>query len=163
VGNALAAQNQIVPVGDIKIGHDDYTVQLNDSPTAIEELNNLPIKTVNGATITIGQVAHVRDGSPPQQNIVRVDGHRAVLMSALKNGNASTLALVEDQATRRPIGVRESRRNLGGARGRHRRVSDFGDDPGVSGKLALDGDHCGIDSARRAFRYCVASRNGTNA
>jgi multidrug efflux pump subunit AcrB len=94
VGNALAAQNQIVPVGDIKIGHDDYTVQLNDSPTAIEELNNLPIKTVNGATITIGQVAHVRDGSPPQQNIVRVDGHRAVLMSALKNGNASTLAVV---------------------------------------------------------------------
>jgi multidrug efflux pump subunit AcrB len=94
VGNALANQNQIVPVGDIKIGRDDYMVQLNDSPTAIEELNNLPIKTVNGATITMGQVAHVRDGSPPQQNIVRVDGHRAVLMSALKNGNASTLDVV---------------------------------------------------------------------
>src|SRR5215469_10537079 len=94
VSNALAAQNQIVPVGTIKMGHDEYTVNLNDSPTAIEQLNNLPIKTVNGATITIGQVAHVRDGSPPQQNVVRVDGHRAVLMSFLKGGDVSTLAVV---------------------------------------------------------------------
>ena len=94
VGNALAAQNQIVPVGDIKIGDYEYTVELNDSPAAIEELNNLPIKTVDGATITIGQVAHVRDGSPPQNNVVRVDGHRAVLMPALKGGNVSTLAVV---------------------------------------------------------------------
>ena len=94
VGNALAAQNQIVPVGDIKIGSDEYTVELNDSPTAIQELNNLPIKTVDGATITIGQVAHVRDGSPPQNNVVRVDGHRAVLMPILKGGNVSTLDVV---------------------------------------------------------------------
>ena len=94
VGNALAAQNQIVPVGDIKIGSNEYTVELNDSPTAIQELNNLPIKTVDGATITIGQVAHVRDGSPPQNNVVRVDGHRAVLMPILKGGNVSTLDVV---------------------------------------------------------------------
>ncbi|HKT30051.1 efflux RND transporter permease subunit [Dyella sp.] len=94
VGNALAAQNQIVPVGDIKIGSNEYTVELNDSPTAIEELNNLPIKTVDGATITIGQVAHVRDGAPPQNNVVRVDGHRAVLMPILKGGNVSTLDVV---------------------------------------------------------------------
>ncbi|MFC3652436.1 efflux RND transporter permease subunit [Dyella humi] len=94
VSNALAAQNQIIPVGTIKIGHNEYTVNLNDSPDAIEQLNNLPIKTVNGATITIGQVAHVRDGSPPQQNVVRVDGHRAVLMSFLKGGNVSTLSVV---------------------------------------------------------------------
>ncbi|GAB2588288.1 efflux RND transporter permease subunit [Dyella jejuensis] len=94
VGNALAAQNQIVPVGDVKIGRYEYTVNLNDSPAAIDELNNLPIKTVDGATITIGQVAHVRDGSPPQENVVRVDGHRAVLMPALKGGNVSTLAVV---------------------------------------------------------------------
>ncbi|GLQ88039.1 efflux RND transporter permease subunit [Dyella flagellata] len=94
VGNALAAQNQIVPVGDIKIGSNEYTVDLNDSPSAIEELNNLPIKTVDGATITIGQVAHVRDGSPPQNNVVRVDGHRAVLMPILKGGNVSTLDVV---------------------------------------------------------------------
>ncbi|RDS79467.1 AcrB/AcrD/AcrF family protein [Dyella monticola] len=94
VSNALAAQNQIVPVGTIKIGQYEYTVNLNDSPSAIAQLNNLPIKTVNGATITIGQVAHVRDGSPPQQNVVRVDGHRAVLMSFLKGGNVSTLDVV---------------------------------------------------------------------
>ncbi|RDS79469.1 AcrB/AcrD/AcrF family protein [Dyella monticola] len=94
VGNALAAQNQIVPVGTIKIGQYEYTVNLNDSPLAIEELNKLPIKTVDGATITMGEVAHVRDGSPPQENVVRVDGHRAVLMSFLKGGKVSTLDVV---------------------------------------------------------------------
>ncbi|PTR34967.1 multidrug efflux pump subunit AcrB [Luteibacter sp. OK325] len=94
VGNALAAQNQIIPVGTAKIGTYEYHVQLNNSPAAIDELNDLPIKTVNGATITIGDVAHVRDGAPPQNNIVRVDGKRAVLMPALKNGNASTLDVV---------------------------------------------------------------------
>ncbi|GAA0921048.1 efflux RND transporter permease subunit [Luteibacter anthropi] len=94
VGTALSAQNQIIPVGTAKIGTFEYNVQLNNSPTAIDELNNLPIKTVNGATITIGDVAHVRDGSPPQNNVVRVDGKRAVLMPALKNGNASTLDVV---------------------------------------------------------------------
>ncbi|POA49949.1 MULTISPECIES: efflux RND transporter permease subunit [unclassified Pseudomonas] len=95
VGNALAAQNQIIPVGTTKLGGNEYTVLLNNSPSAIDELNDLPIKTVDGALITIGQVAHVRDGSPPQTNIVRVDGHRAVLMPALKNGNISTLAIVD--------------------------------------------------------------------
>ncbi|KAF1051663.1 MAG: Multidrug resistance protein MdtC [Stenotrophomonas maltophilia] len=94
VGNALAAQNQIIPVGTAKLGHSEYTVLLNNSPSAIDELNALPIKTVDGAVITIGQVAHVRDGSPPQTNVVRVDGHRAVLMPALKNGNVSTLSIV---------------------------------------------------------------------
>ena len=95
VGNALAAQNQIIPVGTAKLGTYEYTVLLNNSPKAIDELNDLPIKTVNGALITIGQVAHVRDGSPPQTNIVRVDGHRAVLMPVLKNGNISTLSIVD--------------------------------------------------------------------
>ncbi|MBD8882232.1 efflux RND transporter permease subunit [Rhodanobacter sp. 7MK24] len=94
VANALAAQNQIIPVGTAKIGTYEYHVQLNNSPTAIDMLNSLPIRTVNGATITIGDVAHVRDGSPPQNNIVRVDGGRAVLMPILKTGSASTLAVV---------------------------------------------------------------------
>ncbi|CDF84375.1 RND transporter, heavy metal efflux (HME) family permease [Pseudomonas knackmussii B13] len=94
VGNALAAQNQIIPVGTAKLGHKEYTVLLNNSPSAIDELNALPIKTVDGTVITIGQVAHVRDGSPPQTNVVRVDGHRAVLMPALKNGEVSTLSIV---------------------------------------------------------------------
>ncbi len=95
VGAALAAQNQIIPVGTAKLGTYEYTVMLNNSPKAIDELNDMPIKTVNGAPITIGQVAHVRDGSPPQTNIVRVDGQRAVLMPALKNGNISTLSIVD--------------------------------------------------------------------
>ncbi len=95
VANALAAQNQIIPVGTAKLGGDEYTILLNNSPTAIDALNDLPIKTVDGAEITLGQVAHVRDGSPPQTNIVRVDGRRAVLMPALKNGNISTLSIVD--------------------------------------------------------------------
>ncbi|GLQ49114.1 efflux RND transporter permease subunit [Dyella flava] len=94
VSNALAAQNQIIPVGTIKIGHYEYIANLNDSPEVIAELNNLPIKTVNGATITIGDVAHVHAGSPPQTNEVRVNGHRAVLMSFLKGGDVSTLDIV---------------------------------------------------------------------
>ena len=94
VSNALAAQNQIIPVGTAKIGTYEYHVQLNNSPEAVAELNQLPVKTVHGATITIGEVAHVRDGAAPQTNIVRVDGHRAVLMPALKVGDASTLSVV---------------------------------------------------------------------
>ncbi|WP_243050197.1 efflux RND transporter permease subunit [Dyella sp. RRB7] len=94
VSNALAAQNQIIPVGTAKIGTYEYHVQLNNSPEAIAELNQLPVKTVHGATITIGEVAHVRDGAAPQTNVVRVDGHRAVLMPALKVGDASTLSVV---------------------------------------------------------------------
>ncbi len=94
VGNALAAQNQITPVGTAKLGGNEFTVLLNNSPSDIEALNDLPIRTVNGAVVTIGQVAHVRDGSPPQTNIVRVNGGHSVLMAALKNGDASTLTLV---------------------------------------------------------------------
>lgn len=94
VGNALAAQNLITPVGTAKLGSNEFTVLLNNSPSEIEALNDLPIRTVNGAVVTIGQVAHVRDGSPPQTNIVRVNGGHSVLMAALKNGDASTLTLV---------------------------------------------------------------------
>jgi len=95
VAQALAAQNQITPAGDAKIGGYDYTIKLNDSPEAIAALGDLPIKTVDGATIYIRDVAHVRDGSPPQQNEVRVDGRRSVLMSVLKSGSASTLSIID--------------------------------------------------------------------
>jgi CzcA family heavy metal efflux pump len=95
VGAALAAQNQIIPPGTAKIGDYEYFIKLNNSPSAVDELNDLPIKTVNGATVYIRDVAHVRDGYPPQTNEVRVDGHRSVLMSVLKSGSASTLAIVE--------------------------------------------------------------------
>ncbi|HEX4709825.1 efflux RND transporter permease subunit [Phenylobacterium sp.] len=94
VGAALAAQNQIVPAGTAKVGSFEYNVKLNNSPEAIEDLNDLPIKTVGGTTIYIRDVAHVRDGYPPQRNEVRVDGRRAVLMSILKSGSSSTLAII---------------------------------------------------------------------
>ncbi|MDF4004913.1 efflux RND transporter permease subunit [Luteibacter sp. PPL552] len=95
VANALAAQNLITPVGTQKIGSYEYTLQLNNSPSDIEALGNLPVKSVNGATVFIRDVAHVRDGSPPQTNIVHVDGNRSVLMTVLKNGSASTLAIIQ--------------------------------------------------------------------
>ena len=95
VENAITAQNQILPAGNVKIGRLQYTVKLNDANETIDELNDLPIKTANGATIYIHDVGHVRDGSPPQQSIVHVDGVRAVLTTILKVGSASTLAIVQ--------------------------------------------------------------------
>jgi len=92
---ALAAQNQIIPAGTVKVGQFEYNVKLNNSPALIEELNNLPVKQVEGATIYMRDVAHVRDGAPPQRNVVRMDGRRAVLMTVLKSGTASTLDIVD--------------------------------------------------------------------
>ena len=94
VANTLAAQNLITPVGTEKIGSFEYTVQLNDSPEKIVDLGNLPIKTVNGAMVYIRDVATVRDGNPPQTNIVHVDGNRSVLMMVLKAGSVSTLDII---------------------------------------------------------------------
>lgn len=95
VGNAIAAQNQINPAGFVKIGGYQYNVKLNNAPGSVEELNALPIKVVGGATIYMRDVAHVRDGSAPQTNIVHVDGSRSVVMTILKNGATSTLAIVQ--------------------------------------------------------------------
>ncbi len=95
VANALAAQNLIVPVGTQKIGGTEYTLQLNNAPSAIVDLGNLPIKVVGGTTVYIRDVANVHDGNSPQTNIVHVDGGRSVLMSVLKNGATSTLAIVD--------------------------------------------------------------------
>jgi len=94
VANALATQNLIIPPGTAKIGGFEYNIKLNNSPDTVEGLNDLPVKTVNGATVYVRDVAHVRDGFPPQRNEVRVDGRRSVLMSVLKSGSASTLAIV---------------------------------------------------------------------
>src|SRR6185369_12123205 len=94
VANALAAQNLITPVGTQKIGQFEYNIQLNNSPLKMEELGNLPIKTVNGAMVYVGDVATVRDGNPPQTNIVHVDGNRSVLMMVLKAGATSTLDII---------------------------------------------------------------------
>ncbi|MBN3722778.1 efflux RND transporter permease subunit [Burkholderia sp. Ac-20379] len=103
VAHALAQQNQIIPAGTEKIGQFEYNITLNNSPLALDEINNLPIKSVGGATIYIRDVAHVRDGFPPQTNIVRVDGHRAVLMSILKNGSASTLDIISGVKSKLPL------------------------------------------------------------
>jgi len=94
VVNAISVENLILPAGTSKIGGTEYDVNLNASPKTVEELNNLPIKTVGGATLYIHDVAHVRNGSPPQTNIARVDGQRGVLMVAMKTGNASTLDVI---------------------------------------------------------------------
>ena len=94
VGNALARENQITPVGTEKIGKFEYTVQLNDSPIAVADLNDLPIKKVNDTIVYMRDVAFVHDGYPPQINIVRVNGSRAVLMTILKVGSASTLNII---------------------------------------------------------------------
>src|SRR6201987_718010 len=94
VANSLAAQNLITPVGTQKIGTFEYSIQLNNSPLKIDELGNLPIKTVSGAMVYVRDVAAVRDGNPPQTNIVHVDGNRSVLMMVLKAGATSTLDII---------------------------------------------------------------------
>src|ERR1700730_547214 len=94
VALALATQNLVLPAGTQKIGKFEYTIQLNSSPTDIDGLADLPIKAVNGATIYLHDVAHVRDGYPPQTNIVHVDGGRSVLLTVEKSGSASTLAII---------------------------------------------------------------------
>ncbi len=95
VSQALALQNLITPVGTQKIGNLEYKVNLNDSPNAIAAFNDLPVKTVGGATIYMRDVAYVHDGSPPQTNAVRVDGANAVLLSVVKSGETSTLAVIK--------------------------------------------------------------------
>jgi len=94
VVNAVSAQNLIAPAGTMKIDRLEYSVETNSAPQIIDELNNLPIKAVNGAVIYVRDVAHVRDGSPPQTNIVRVDGQRSALLSIMKTGSASTLDII---------------------------------------------------------------------
>ena len=94
VVNAIGAQNLILPSGTVKVGSYEYQLATNSAPSTIAALNDLPIRSVNGAIVYIHDVAHVRDGFPPQTNIVRVDGQRASLMTVLKNGNVSTLDVI---------------------------------------------------------------------
>jgi multidrug efflux pump subunit AcrB len=94
VANALAAQNLITPIGTQKIGPFEYALELNDAPSRLSDLGDLPIKTVNGAMVYVRDVAQVRDGNAPQTNIVHVNGDRSVLLQVLKNGSASTLAII---------------------------------------------------------------------
>jgi CzcA family heavy metal efflux pump len=94
IASAINAQNLVLPGGTAKIGNLEYDVQMNGNPPVVDELNNLPIKTVNGTVIYVRDVAHVRDGFQVQTNIVRQDGQRGSLLSAYKTGGASTLDIV---------------------------------------------------------------------
>jgi len=93
--DALSAQNLILPAGTTKIGSLEYQVEMNGNPQTIAELNELPVKTINGSTIYMRDVAHIRDGFAPQTNIVHMDGERGALMSMLKVGSASTITIVD--------------------------------------------------------------------
>ena len=95
VAGALASQTQITPAGFVKIGESQYNFRLNNAPLSVEQLNMLPVKTVNGAVVRVRDVAHVRDGSLPQQNVVHVDGQRSAMLTVLKSGATSTIAIVE--------------------------------------------------------------------
>ena len=94
VANALAAQNLLTPVGTQKIGGHEYAIQLNNAPSDFNALADIPVFAANGTVVYLRDVAQVRDGNPPQQNIVHVDGGRSVLLAVLKNGTTSTLAII---------------------------------------------------------------------
>ncbi|MFZ0334712.1 MAG: efflux RND transporter permease subunit [Candidatus Acidiferrales bacterium] len=95
VVNAVNSQNLILPSGTVKIGAFEYDVDMNGAPTIVDQLNNLPIKTMGNTTIYIRDVAHVRDGYPPQTEIARVNGERASILTIEKSGTASTLSVIE--------------------------------------------------------------------
>jgi CzcA family heavy metal efflux pump len=95
VSNAIGNQNLIIPAGTEKIGNIEYNVRLNSSPLKAEDLNDVPIRTVNGTVVFVRDVANVHDGAGVQTNLVRAGGHHAILMTVLKNGGASTLAVLD--------------------------------------------------------------------
>jgi multidrug efflux pump subunit AcrB len=94
VTNAITAQNLTVPSGLAKIGASQYPIRFNQTPAVVETLNLVPVKVVHGSPVLLRDVAHVRDGAPPQINIVRTNGKPSVLTTILKNGSASTLSVV---------------------------------------------------------------------
>src|SRR5271163_695770 len=103
VVTAIGAQNLILPSGTFKVGTFEYQLATNSAPETIAGLNDLPIKSVNGAIVYIHDVSHVRDGFPPQTNIVRVDGQRASLVTIQKSGNVSTLDIIKRVRDRLPL------------------------------------------------------------
>jgi CzcA family heavy metal efflux pump len=103
VVNAFSAQNVIAPAGTLKMGEYEYSVATNSAPPLIQQLNDLPIKTVNGSTLYIHDVAHVRDGAAPQTNIVRVDGQRSAVLTIQKTGRTSTLDIIKGIYAKLPM------------------------------------------------------------
>jgi multidrug efflux pump subunit AcrB len=102
VTNAITPQNVTVPSGLAKIGRTQFVIHMNSVPTIVAALNQVPIKEIDGAPVLMQDVAYVRDGGPPQQNIVRQGGRRSVLLTILKNGDASTLSVVNNVKRRLP-------------------------------------------------------------
>src|SRR5579872_7338464 len=100
--NAISSQNLALPAGTVKLGSTEYNVQMKGSPDTIAKLNDIPIKTANGATLYVRDIAHVSDGFQPQTNIVRMDGQRGVLVTVYKNGDASTLDIVKQTEAKLP-------------------------------------------------------------
>ena len=103
VVTAISQQNLILPAGTEKIDTREYFIKLNASPLKIDELNDLPVRSIDGGVIYVRDVAHVRDGYPPQTNIARVDGKRAVVMNVLKTGTASTLDIIAGINSKLPL------------------------------------------------------------
>jgi len=110
--NAINSENLITPSGTAKIGSLEYQVEMNSAPQTIPELNDLPVKTVNGSTIYMRDVAHVRDGFAPQTNIVRQDGVRGALMSMYKIGSGSTLTIVQAVKDMIPVAAQSLPRDI---------------------------------------------------
>ena len=165
VVNAVNAQTLTLPSGLAKIGDTQYTVRTNAMPTTIADLNNIPISYVNGQTVFIRDVGQVHDGWAVQQNVVRENGRRSVLLSVIKNGGASTLAVVdgvrkvltvarqaappglEHQRAVRSIEARDRVDRERGPRGSDRGRAHGADDNAVSRIMALDPDRLDLDSA----------------
>ena len=172
VENAIATQNQILPAGTVKIGSLQYTVKLNDAPDTIEELNDLPIKTVERRHhLSCAMSAMCATARRRSRASCMSTAQRAVLTTILKTGSASTLAVVQgvknalpqlhrdalpaelqDRPAQRSVAVREGGDLGRGPRRRDRRGPDQPDDPAVPGQLALDPDHRHLDSAGGALR-----------
>ncbi|SEF57374.1 Multidrug efflux pump subunit AcrB [Bryocella elongata] len=103
ISSALTNQSPILPAGTIKMGTKEYLVRTNSSPSVVQEFNMIPVKSIDGATVYLKDVAHVRDGFQVQTNIVRQDGQRGALLTVLKNGSTSTLSIVSNVRERLPL------------------------------------------------------------
>ncbi len=178
VVNAISAENLILPSGTAKIGPLEYDITMNGSVEAVNDLNNLPIKTVNGAIIYVRDVANVRDGFSPQTNIVRQDGVRSTLLSVLKNGDVSTLDIVGNVKALIPklkptlppdLDIRALfdqsifvRASISGVirEGRDRGVPHGADDPALPRRLEKHDDHRALHPALGAQLHPHPQRAG---
>ena len=181
ISDALTSQNVIMPSGDVKIGSKDYAVAMNNSPDAVAAINDFPIKTIDGKTVFMRDVAHVHDGYQVQTNSVTQNGYPGALMLVRKTGGVSTLAVIDGvkeaipdilqaspgwrfaEAHLRSVHFRACRsrqRHYGRADGRG---ADGAHDPLVPGQLAADHHHFGVDTALDHHRHSYSLYGRTNA